>query len=318
MAPLRLLSLTTTVGSDCLMQVVHETDLNAYLMRSRQACDTGISALLRTLPEAPGRLLEAMRYSTLLGGKRIRPCLVYAGSDALGGDFDTATAAAVAVEMIHCYSLIHDDLPALDDDDLRRGQPTLHRAFDEATAIIVGDALQGLAFQTLAEHAALSADIRLRMISCLARAAGPQGMIAGQCLDLAAVGHTLSLESLQHMHRLKTGALIQASVELGALSAGCTDTSVVNGLRHYAGCIGLAFQVQDDILDVTGDTSTLGKMSGADMARNKPTYVSLLGLERALAKAAQLVEEAVDTLNQIPGDTQMLAAIARYITTRSH
>ena len=307
-----------TVASDYVMQVARETDLNAYLTRSREACDAGMSALLSTLPETPNRLLEAMRYSTLLGGKRIRPCLVYAGSDALGGDFSTATPAAVAVEMIHCYSLIHDDLPALDNDDLRRGQPTLHRAFDEATAIIVGDALQGLAFQAIAEHTALSADIRLRMISCLAHASGPQGMIAGQHLDLAAVGHTLSLESLQHMHRLKTGALIQASVELGALSAGCTDTSVLNALRHYAGCIGLAFQVQDDILDVTGDTSTLGKVKGADMARNKPTYVSLLGLDQAVAKAAQLVEEAVDTLTQVPGDTQMLAAIARYIATRSH
>lgn len=307
-----------TVGSDCVMQIAHETDLNAYLTRGRQACDAGISALLNTLPETPNRLLEAMRYSTLLGGKRIRPCLAYGACDALGGDFHTATPAAVAVEMIHCYSLIHDDLPALDNDDLRRGQPTLHRAFDEATAIIVGDALQGLAFQALAEHAELSADIRLRMISCLAHASGPQGMIAGQYLDLAAVGHTLSLASLQQMHRLKTGALIQASVELGALSAGCSDMSVLHALRHYAGCIGLAFQVQDDILDVTGDTSTLGKVKGADMARNKPTYVSLLGLDQAVAKAAQLVEEAVDALTQVPGDTQMLAAIARYIATRSH
>lgn len=307
-----------TVGSDGLMQIAPEVDLSTYLSRSRQACDAGMSTLLANLPETPNRLLDAMRYSTLLGGKRIRPCLVYAANDALGGDFDVATPAAVAVEFIHCYSLIHDDLPALDDDDLRRGQPTLHRAFDEATAIIVGDALQGLAFQALAEHSELRADIRLRMISCLARASGPQGMIAGQNLDLAAVGHTLSLEALQHMHRLKTGALIQASVELGALSAGCTDPAILTALRHYADCIGLAFQVQDDILDVTGDTSTLGKIKGADLARNKPTYVSLLGLQPAINKAAQLVEEATDTLTQIPGDTQMLAAIARYIASRSH
>lgn len=300
------------------MPITQQVDLSAWLAGRRQACEAGISAVLADLPETPVRLVEAMRYSTLLGGKRIRPCLVYASSDALGGQQAAATPAAVAVEMIHCYSLIHDDLPALDDDDLRRGQPTLHRAFDEATAIIAGDALQGLAFQILADQRAVSADIRLRMVSCLARASGAQGMIAGQCIDLASVGHTLSLEALQRMHQLKTGALIQSSVELGALSAGCTDDAVLQALRHYARCIGLAFQVQDDILDVTGDTATLGKTSGADMARNKPTYVSLLGLDQAIAHAAQLVEEAVDSLADVPGDTNTLAAIAHYIAARSH
>lgn len=299
------------------MQTTQSTNLETYLKQARSTCESALSALLDG-EAVPARLQEAMRYSTLLGGKRIRPCLVYAASDALGGQTDKATPAAVAVELIHCYSLIHDDLPALDNDDLRRGQPTLHRAFDEATAIIVGDALQGLAFQTLAEHAGLDADLRLRMISSLAHAAGPDGMIAGQFIDLAAVGQTLSLEALQHMHRLKTGALIQASVELGALSAGCTDRAILQALRHYAECVGLAFQVQDDILDVTGDTSTLGKVSGADMARNKPTYVSLLGLEKSVTKAKELTQEAIDSLSGVPGNTQMLEAIARYITGRSH
>jgi len=307
-----------TVNSDCMRQTTQDTDLASYMTRAREACEAGMNAAFATQPQTPDKLLQAMRYSTLLGGKRIRPCLVYAASDALGGKQNTATPAAVAVEMIHCYSLIHDDLPALDNDDLRRGQPTLHRAFDEATAIIAGDALQGLAFQILADQPVLDAEIRVRMISCLARTSGAQGMIAGQCMDLAAVGNTLSLEALQQMHQLKTGALIQGSVELGALSAGCTDVSVLNALHDYARCVGLAFQVQDDILDVTSDTSTLGKAQGADVARNKPTYVSLLGLQQAMAKATQLVDEAIATLAHVPGNTQMLAAIARYITTRSH
>jgi geranylgeranyl pyrophosphate synthase len=272
---------------------------------------TGLTAM-------PDRLVDAMRYSSLLGGKRIRPCLVYASAIALGGQLNTADAAATAVEFIHCYSLIHDDLPAMDNDDLRRGKPTLHRAFDEATAILAGDALQSLAFQLLAENQQVDTDIRLQMLALLARAAGSEGMIAGQSIDLAAVGQQLTLAALENMHLLKTGALIQASVELGALSAHCRDAAVFSALRDYSRCIGLAFQVHDDILDVVSDTDVLGKPQGSDMARNKPTYVSLLGLDGARAKANSLINQAHTALDAINTDTRLLRDIATYITARQH
>jgi geranylgeranyl pyrophosphate synthase len=273
---------------------------------------------LSVLSAMPERLLDAMRYSSLSGGKRIRPCLVYASARALGALPACADAAACAVEFIHCYSLIHDDLPAMDNDDLRRGKPTLHRAFDEATAILAGDALQSLAFQVLAENQLIEADIRLQMLTLLARAAGSDGMIAGQSIDLDAVGQQLTLAQLENMHNLKTGALIQASVELGALSAHCRDTTVLNALRDYARCIGLAFQVQDDILDVISDTKILGKTQGSDVARNKPTYVSLLGLEGARAKADSLIAQAQQALCRVDADTTLLRDLATYITARQH
>lgn len=276
-----------------------------------------MAASLHDLPAMPGRLTDAMRYSTLLGGKRIRPSLVYASATATGGSLEQADRAAAAVELMHCYSLIHDDLPAMDNDDLRRGKPTLHRAFDEATAILAGDALQSLSFQLISEQS-LPAPIIVKMISLLARSGGCEGMIAGQGIDLAAVGKTLTLAELENMHTLKTGALISTSVQLGALSAGCEDTVVLANLQAYARCIGLAFQVQDDILDVVGDTATLGKTQGSDQALNKPTYVSLLGLTGARAKAAELVEQAHGALANINGDTRLLAEIASYITQRDH
>ena len=304
-------------------------DLDTFLSQCRQRCDHRIAQHLQSLPAMPARLTEAMRYSTLLGGKRIRPCLVYASALALNntpGGTLTATnstmaatdAAACAVELMHCYSLIHDDLPAMDNDDLRRGQPTLHKAFDEATAILAGDALQSLSLQVLCEQPQLRPDLALRMVTLLTHAGGCAGMIAGQGIDLESVGKALTLTQLENMHRLKTGALISASVELGALSAGCDDEQVLTALRHYAACIGLAFQVQDDILDVVSDTGTLGKTQGADQALNKPTYVSLLGLESARAKARELVAEACSALQTIDGDTTMLEAIASFITNRSH
>lgn len=292
--------------------------LEDFLSSSRIRCETTMQQTLLTLPAMPLRLLEALRYSTLLGGKRIRPCLVYASATALGANTTQADAAAAAVEFIHCYSLIHDDLPALDNDDLRRGKPTLHRAFDEATAILAGDALQSLAFQLLAEASGVQTDIRLKMVSLLARNSGCDGMIAGQSIDLAAVGRQLTLTELENMHQLKTGALISASVELGAMSANCQDADILCALRDYARCTGLAFQVQDDILDVVSETSVLGKTQGADIARNKPTYVSLLGLDGARRKAHDLVEQAGAALASIPADTTMLRAIAHYITSRQH
>lgn len=292
--------------------------LEDFLSSCRVRCDARMQQSLDTLSAMPARLVEAMRYSTLLGGKRIRPCLVYAGAAALGAPVQQADAAAAAIEFIHCYSLIHDDLPAMDDDDLRRGQPTLHRAFDEATAILAGDALQSLAFQLLAEMSELPADIRLQMIAMLARASGCDGMIAGQGIDMASIGRQLTLSELENMHRLKTGALISVSVELGALSAGCRDQAILAALRDYASCVGLAFQVQDDILDVVGDTRVLGKTQGADAARNKPTYVSLLGLDGARNKTRDLRAQADAALARIPTDTSMLQAIASYITSRQH
>jgi geranylgeranyl pyrophosphate synthase len=295
-----------------------QDDLTLFLADCRQRCQSQMQTRLSALSALPERLLDAMRYSSLSGGKRIRPCLVYASARALGAQPACADAAACAVEFIHCYSLIHDDLPAVDNDDLRRGKPTLHRAFDEATAILAGDALQSLAFQVLAENALIAPDVRLQMLALLSHAAGSDGMIAGQSIDLEAVGQQLTLAQLENMHNLKTGALIQASVELGALSAQCRDDAVLDALRDYARCIGLAFQVQDDILDVVSDTKILGKPQGSDVARNKPTYVSLLGLAGARAKADSLIAQAQQALCRVDADTTLLRELATYITARQH
>ncbi len=228
----------------------------------------------------------------------------------------------MAVELIHCYSLIHDDLPAMDDDDLRRGQPTVHKAFDEATAILAGDALQALAFQMLSDPSLVAApEIRLRMMHRLSAASGAAGMVGGQALDLAAIGRTLPMTDLETMHRLKTGALIRASVALGALSSRTTGTpaeDVLGALDEYAQALGLAFQIRDDILDVTGATQELGKQQGADARLEKPTYVSVLGLEGA-QKALQSAHEAARrALARLPGDHGGLLALADHFVTRKH
>ncbi len=281
-------------------------------------------ALARVLPSAdiqPQRLHDAMRYSTLGGGKRLRPILVYATGSALGVALETLDAPACAVELIHAYSLIHDDLPAMDDDDLRRGKPTCHRAFDEATAILAGDALQALAFQVLTQAPmAVSADARVQMLQVLAQASGSRGMVGGQAIDLSAVGRELSLAELENMHIHKTGALIRASVLLGASCSPDLDRDARLALDHYAKCIGLAFQIQDDILDVSGDTATLGKTQGADNTRNKPTYPALLGLEVAREHARDLVQDALESLNQAQlGDkADLLRWLAQYIIERTH
>lgn len=275
------------------------------------------SALDRILPggdEAPVRLHEAMRYAALGPGKRVRPFLVYSTGRMLGARDELLDAPACALELIHAYSLVHDDLPAMDDDDLRRGRPTCHRAYDEATAILVGDALQTLAFEVLAEAPNLSADTRLAMLATLARAAGSRGMAGGQAIDLGAVGHSLDLDALERMHRLKTGALIETSVRLGALAGGA-DITMQERLVRYARAIGLAFQVRDDILDVTADSQTLGKTQGKDASHDKPTYVSLLGLEAAQALALRLRDEAIETLDGLPR-ADHLRALARYVVER--
>lgn len=265
-------------------------------------------------PPAP-RLEAAMRHGLLVGGKRLRPLLVYLAGRALGASDEVLDAPAAAVELIHAYSLVHDDLPAMDDDDLRRGQPTVHRAFDEATAILAGDALQSLAFEVLARaaHPRLPA-----LILTLAAAAGRDGMVGGQALDLAAVGGHPDVKALATMHAHKTGALMRAAVRMGALSAVDELDPRVAALDRYAEALGLAFQIHDDVLDVTGDAQTLGKASGADAARDKPTYPALLGLEGARGKASELAEEALAALAPLGEAGSELAQLARYMIERDH
>ncbi|MFV8781342.1 polyprenyl synthetase family protein [Microbulbifer sp. SA54] len=263
-------------------------------------------------------LFAAMNYSALGPGKRLRPALVYATAQALTSE-EVLTAcdpAAAALECIHAYSLVHDDLPAMDDDALRRGRATCHIEFDEATAILAGDALQTQAFELLVS-APMTSDLKVQLIAELAHASGARGMVAGQAVDLAAVDKALTLDQLKQMHRLKTGALILASARIGALIGGA-DSTQLDAITRYAKAIGLAFQVQDDILDVTTDTATLGKTQGADIARNKPTYVSLLGLDGARAKADELHREASEALVELGGQTRILQQLADYIVHRDH
>lgn len=295
-----------------------ESALKQYLT----ACQERVNAALDTqLPGdsiQPQRLHQAMRYATLNGGKRIRPMLVYAAGAALGTEPGPLDGAACAVELIHAYSLIHDDLPAMDDDDLRRGRPTCHKAFDEATAILAGDALQTLAFKVLCQAGATPFEpaVRLNMIETLAHASGSRGMAGGQALDLAAVGRRLDLAQLENMHIHKTGALIHASVKLGCLAAAEPDPGRSRELEHYANCIGLAFQVQDDILDVEGDTETLGKTQGKDQANGKPTYPSLIGLKGAKELAQNLRQDALDSLANLDERADPLRWLADYIVNR--
>jgi farnesyl diphosphate synthase len=265
-------------------------------------------------------LIQAMRYGLLLGGKRVRPYLVYITGEMLGCSLEALDTPASAIECIHAYSLIHDDLPAMDDDNLRRGQPTCHIKFDEATAILTGDALQTLAFSILAEGK-LSVDAesnRVKMIQALAHASGARGMCLGQALDLEAENRTVSFEELKQIHNNKTGALIKCAVILGALAAGEKGRAILPQLEAYADAVGLAFQIQDDILDIISDTETLGKPQGSDEAQNKSTYPSLLGLEGARQKAQNLLTEALHALDSIPYNTQLLEEFARYVVERKN
>ena len=290
----------------------------------QSACQARVDGALEPLFIAPTaeleRLYAAMRYSVMNGGKRVRPLLAYAACEALGAAAEQANGAACAVELIHAYSLVHDDLPAMDDDDLRRGQPTTHKAFDEACAILAGDGLQSLAFSTLLDPQlnTLDAETRLRMVAGLALAAGPAGMVGGQAIDLGSVGIKLDQTALEFMHRHKTGALIEASVELGALASGHASADDLQALNLYARAIGLAFQVQDDILDVESDTATLGKRQGADIARDKPTYPALMGLQGAKDYALELRDQALNALKSFDTTADPLRALARYIVERRH
>jgi farnesyl diphosphate synthase len=289
--------------------------LQALIVRAEQALD-------RSLPPAeqsPADLHRAMRYAVLGGGKRLRPLLVYAAAHALGEDGPQLDAAACAVELIHAYSLVHDDLPAMDDDALRRGRPTCHIVFGEAMAILAGDALQALAFELLADDSSqrIDANTGMAMLRALGRACGAEGMAGGQALDLAAVGHPLTLAELEHMHACKTGALIRASVQLGALIAGA-DADTLGALDRYAHAVGLAFQVRDDILDVEGESAVIGKTAGKDAAAAKPTFPSIIGLDTSRARLAELTDDALAAIAPLGERGGLLNELANYAAHRRY
>jgi farnesyl diphosphate synthase len=287
-------------------------ELQALIRRAEQALD----ACLPNAERSPVELHRAMRYAVLGGGKRLRPLLVYAAAHALGHDDAMLDASACAVELIHAYSLVHDDLPAMDDDALRRGRPTCHIVFGEAMAILAGDALQALAFELLASPgAAPDATTGMRMLHALGRACGAEGMAGGQALDLAAVGRKLTLAELEHMHACKTGALIRASVQLGALAAGA-DEPTLAALDRYAAAMGLAFQVRDDILDVEGESAVIGKTAGKDAAADKPTFPSIIGLDASRTRLAELTVVALDAITPLEPRSGLLVELAHYAAQR--
>ncbi len=286
------------------------TELHADVCRVNAALERALN-----LPDAPSKLRDAMRYATLGGGKRIRPRLVYAAGRASGADAPGLDAAAAAVELLHAYSLVHDDLPAMDDDDLRRGRPTVHVAYDEATAILVGDALQALAFETLAS-AHTDAEVARRQLALLTRAAGAAGMVGGQVLDMEGESRPFDLGEVERTHRRKTGALIHAAVMLGA-SAGSLTARETCSLNLFAGEIGLAFQIRDDVLDETGSTEVLGKPLGSDARRGKSTYASLLGVDAAGAEVVKRRNSALAALAVFGERGTELAALADHLTRRA-
>jgi farnesyl diphosphate synthase len=289
------------------------------LERWRQRVERELDAWLPPDTTVPARLHAAQRYSVLGPGKRIRPALVYATAETLGIPLGQVDAAACAVELIHCYSLVHDDLPAMDDDDLRRGRPTCHRQFDEATAILAGDSLQVLAFQLLAAHPGLPADasIRVQIIGTLAVASGTAGMAGGQALDLAAEGGSLTLADLERLHALKTGALIRASVLMAAYCCAGLGAEQLSALDVFGERVGLAFQVQDDILDVEGDVQVIGKPPGSDEARGMPTYPALVGLDAARARVRELHAEARRHLTRHGWTDSPLSQLSDWLLSRN-
>jgi farnesyl diphosphate synthase len=273
--------------------------------------------LLPSADVVPARLHAAMRYSVLDGGKRVRPLLAFAAGEVVGADIARVNIVAASVELIHAYSLVHDDMPCMDDDVLRRGKPTCHVEYDEATALLVGDALQSLAFQLLAEHALNDDPVRqLQMLKLLAAASGSRGMAGGQAIDLGSVGKQLSLPELEFMHIHKTGALIRGAVLLGAHCGAAMDDAKLNRLDRFSKCVGLAFQVVDDVLDSEADTATLGKTAGKDADNDKPTYVTLLGVQAAKKMAAELHGEALDALSKFGEEARRLRELADFIVLR--
>jgi len=296
---------------NCVTDTV-ESLLDHYADRVNQQLDER----LPTESDSPKTLHKAMRYSVLGGGKRIRPALVYATGEAFSTNLKNLDCAACAVELMHCYSLIHDDLPAMDDDDLRRGRPTCHKAFDEATAILAGDAIQAQAFAMLANDDT-SHKQRVRMIQQLAKSSGSLGMAGGQAIDLASVNKQLNEAELTTMHTLKTAALIQASVLMAVITSDMDDPETFAHFAHFSEKVGLAFQIRDDILDIQSDTETLGKPQGSDAAQNKPTYPSIVGVEQAENTANNLLQEALDEINHLDARAENLRAISKYMVTRN-
>jgi farnesyl diphosphate synthase len=278
--------------------------------------DTALEHYLPSVATEPARLHEAMRYAVLGGGKRVRPLLCHAAGELTGARAESLDAAAAALEMIHVYSLVHDDMPCMDDDALRRGKPTVHVQYDEATALLVGDALQSQAFVALTSEEVLGASQQASLVRELALASGSIGMCGGQAIDLASVGHTLTRSQLETMHRMKTGALLRAAVRMGALAGGAPDADAMRSLDAYASAVGLAFQVVDDILDVTTDSATLGKTAGKDAKDGKPTYVSIIGLDASRALAAQLRSDAHAALATFGARAQRLAELADLVVNR--
>jgi len=300
-------------------QVLHnKQSFQEKLIGYQQRVDRALDGYLPVEDPPEHNLAEAIRYSVIGGGKRIRPAMVYAAGEAMGASCEILDIPACAVEMIHAYSLIHDDLPAMDNDDLRRGQPTCHKAFDEATAMLAGDALQALAYEILTRDRdkALSSEHRIDMLRLLTEASGAHGMAGGQAVDLSSVGKPLSLNQLEYMHRLKTGALIRASVLLGAMCKADITQEELDILSDYSHCIGLSFQIQDDILDVISDTETLGKPQGSDEEQSKPTYPSILGLDASKKRALDQHEMALEYLKPLDSNADTLRQLSAYIVER--
>ncbi len=294
-------------------------ELKEYLTEKAEKVNTALDRLLPPDGKSHSKLCRAMRYSVFAGGKRIRPILVLAACEAVGGKEAEAISTACAFECIHTYSLVHDDLPSMDDDDLRRGNPTCHKKFDEATAILAGDALLTFAFQLISESAFNGADkaAALRVVFEVAHGAGPGGMVCGQMVDIESEGSEISFAELENIHILKTGALLRAAVRSGAIIGGA-DTDELSSLTRYAELVGLAFQIADDILDVEGSTSEIGKTVGADAKLNKATYPALIGLEESKERSRELVERAVEAISGFGPGAEPLRRIARYIVDRKN
>jgi len=292
------------------------SDFDGWMKSVQAETEQSLNRFLPNENEVPAQLHQAMRYATLGGGKRVRPLLVFAAGELFGGDREILARAGAAVEMVHAYSLVHDDMPCMDDDVLRRGKPTVHVEYDEATALLVGDALQAQAFLIMSAPGTVDPSRQLAMLSILAGASGSTGMCGGQAIDLASVGLSLSLPELEQMHCLKTGALLRASVMLGALSGKELGEPETDALNRYAKAVGLAFQVVDDVLDATADSAVLGKTAGKDAVDNKPTYVSILGLEASRALAVKLCDDAHRALERFGDRAQRLRELADLIVRR--
>ena len=291
-------------------------DFGVWLQAGSARAEVALDLRLDSAHLLPQRLHEAMRYAAQGGGKRIRPLLVFAAGELGNSNPEVLDAAAAAIEMIHAYSLVHDDLPCMDDDDLRRGRPTVHKAFDEATALLVGDALQTKAFEVLVDTQG-TAEMRLSLIGELSKASGSLGMAGGQAIDLESVGQKIDLAALKQMHAMKTGALLSCAVRMGAIAAEL-DATALTQLTQYSTALGLAFQVVDDVLDATADSQTLGKTAGKDAADDKPTYVTLMGLEYAQNQAKELQSLALDSLAPFGPKADALRALARLVVERTH